>query len=235
MNSIAVTIAPIVFAIGAGLITYAGGRCALGLADRTPLLLDFTAGAVIGAVLFDLLPEAVSLSGTTAFSSLLDAFAIGFLLYLALNRISGAGPFAQHVAPASLTFHSLLDGAGIGLAFHASPHSGLMVGVAVLAHDLADGINTVGLGLVRGSRRTAGYWLCANSAAPLAGALVGIQIPLEQSTTGLVLAGLCGGLFYLGASEILPRASAAGGQLRGALSTSVGMLSLFLIMLGLPQ
>lgn len=40
--------------------------------------------------------------------------------------------------------HSLLDGMGIGFASQIDARAGWLVALAVLTHDLADGVNTVG-------------------------------------------------------------------------------------------
>ena len=63
---------------------------------------------------------------------------------------------AGHLGPASLTAHSLLDGLGIGLAFQVAPAIGVVVAVAVLAHDVADGVNTVTLSLSGGGGQRPG-------------------------------------------------------------------------------
>jgi ZIP family zinc transporter len=44
---------------------------------------------------------------------------------------------------AGLSLHSFIDGLGIGLAFHLGTSTGLLVFLAVVTHDFADGMNTV--------------------------------------------------------------------------------------------
>ena len=44
-----------------------------------------------------------------------------------------------------LSIHSFIDGLGIGLAFHLSTSTGLLVFIAVVSHDFADGMNTAGI------------------------------------------------------------------------------------------
>ena len=57
---------------------------------------------------------------------------------------------------AGLSLHSFIDGLGIGLAFGLDTTTGVLVLVAVLAHDFADGLNTVGFILSQsGDRRKA--------------------------------------------------------------------------------
>jgi len=68
--------------------TFAGGLFALWLKDKLHLVLGFSAGAVIGVAFFDLLPEAIDL-GQPFHSpeAIMSWAALGFLIYLALDRI----------------------------------------------------------------------------------------------------------------------------------------------------
>src|SRR4051794_34459492 len=132
--------------------TMLGGTCALVWRDKLHLVLGFSAGAVLGVALFDLLPESFDLAQHQYPASTITlAIAAGFFGYLFLNRVllhpdehDGVGNRRRGaVGAASLSLHSFLDGVGIGLAFHVSTSVGLIVGAAVLAHDFSDGINTV--------------------------------------------------------------------------------------------
>lgn len=59
------------------------------------------------------------------------------------------------VGATSLSFHSFLDGVGIGLAFQVSATVGVVVAATVLIHDFSDGINTVNIVLKNtGNRAT---------------------------------------------------------------------------------
>ena len=49
------------------------------------------------------------------------------------------------VGRVSLALHSLMDGLGIGFAFQVSQSTGWLVAAAVLAHDMADGANMIGI------------------------------------------------------------------------------------------
>jgi zinc transporter ZupT len=64
-----------------------------------------------------------------------------------------------------LRVHSLLDGMSVGLAFQASREVGIIVTIAVLAHDFSDGINTMNLVLRNGGTRARAFrWLLLRAA-----------------------------------------------------------------------
>lgn len=193
----------------AGLATLAGGWLALRYADRIHLVLGFSAGAVIGVALLDLLPEAITLGGRGAWPVTTMA-AAGFLAYLVVDRaflIAGGGEAGHrgHFGAGSLTAHSVLDGLAIGLGFQVSPAVGAVLAIAVLAHDLADGMNTVNLSLAAAAgRRTAGRWLIADAAAPMVGIAASRLISVGPGVLAQLMAIFAGFFLYIGASELLP-------------------------------
>src|ERR671933_804703 len=81
---------------------------------------------------------------------------------------------------AGLSIHSFIDGLGIGLAFGLDTTTGVLVFIAVAAHDFADGLNTVSFVLSQsGDRRLAGRWLRIDAIAPLLGAIVGSSLDVS--------------------------------------------------------
>ena len=70
-----------------------------------------------------------------------------------------------------LSAHSFVDGLGIGLAFGLDTATGVLVFIAVISHDFADGLNTVSFVLSQSEdRRKAKRWLAIDAVAPLVGA-----------------------------------------------------------------
>ncbi len=221
------------------LSTYMGGLFALRLKDRLHLILGFSAGAVIGVALFDLLPEALELAGSSYKAGTILAFtAIGFALYLVLDRFiffhthddHGNHPQKGNFGAGSLSFHSFLDGMGIGLAFQVSPLVGAVVAAAVLAHDFSDGINTVSQVLKNGgTRRKALNWLFVDAIAPALGVLSTSFFTIPNDRLGILLALFAGFFLYIGATGLIPESHHEHPMRLTTLMTLLGMASLYFI------
>ena len=205
--------------------TMLGGLLALSLTTCRNLVLGVSAGAVIGVGFFDLLPEALRLGGPRV----LAAAGAGYFLYLVFDRI-----LARHddceadmrrgaLGAASFSTHSLLDGFGIGLAFQAGAGVGLVVAAAVLAHDFADGLNTVNV-ITRngGARRAALRWLTVDALAPLAGAALSLVVRLPPGLLPYLLAAFGGFFLYIGSADLLPEALKSGPRVPTALAVLTG-------------
>jgi zinc transporter ZupT len=196
--------------------TMLGGTFALFRRDRLHLILGFSAGAVLGVALFDLLPESFDLAKNHYAAAMVTLLvAVGFFSFMFLNRLVLLHPEddADDAAPrrsgalgaASLSLHSFLDGVGIGLAFKVSAAVGSVVAAAVLAHDFSDGINTVTVVLKsRGRDVRALRWLTVDALAPVLGVASTYLFTLSPATLGIVLALFCGFFLYIGASDLLP-------------------------------
>src|SRR6478735_1038023 len=185
-------------ALGAFLMTLAGGWVAQRVSDRRHLVLGFAGGLMLGVVGLDLLPEAVEAAGGLLFGvpAALLLFVGGFLTAHLVERslavrqaAHGAGeervPQVGLTAAAAMVGHSLMDGVALGAAFQVGGGMGAAVALAVITHDFADGFNTYTITSLYGNaRRKALLMLYADALAPLVGAA----------------------LLYLAAAEILPEA-----------------------------
>lgn len=208
----------LLIALGALAATMTGGLLALKLKGKLPLVMGFSAGAVIGVAFFDLGPEALDAGmGHYTPRTLLAVAALGFFLYTGLDRLVArhdcegqANPARGLVGAASFSAHSLLDGFAMGVAFQASHEIGLIVAAAVLAHDFADGLNTVNVVMKNGgTRRFALRWLAVDAAAPLVGAGLSLLLTPDRSLLALLLALFCGFFLHIGASGLLPESHRA--------------------------
>jgi len=229
----------ILVALATIISTFLGGLFALRLKDKLHLILGFSAGAVLGVALFDLLPESIELSRSYDVRFVTLLIAVGFVAYLILDRsfsIHSHGDKCEkplhrgRLGAATLCVHSFLDGFGIGLAFKVSPAVGWVVAAAVLSHDFSDGINTVGMILKnRGQHKEAILWLLLDALAPAIGVLSTLFFAVNQSTLGLTLAVFTGLFLYIGASDLIPESHHRHPGIWTTIMTVLGAAVLYLI------
>jgi ZIP family zinc transporter len=229
------TLLPILFGAAASAATLAGGLLALRMRQRIVLVLGLTAGVVLGVAIFDLVPEALELGrGWSSPRLLVGWLAVGLGLYMLLDRVLGRterlpARWRAHLGPATLTLHSFMDGVGIGLAFQIDKQAGWLVALAVLTHDIADGVNTVSLCLAAQAEDAARRWLVLNGAAPLLGVLTGLSIAISPAMLAPLLAIFAGVFLYIGACELVPRSHALDPRLRTTLASLAGMALMFVV------
>lgn len=218
--------------------TLIGGRIGLKFSDRLPTLMALTGGVVVAVALLDVLPEGLKgVDDANLSTALVAAGFLGFFLVERLlvlhNRDEAmaalAGEQVGILGAAGLSIHSFLDGLGIGFAFGVDSTTGLLVFLAVVSHDFADGLNTVSYVLRRsGNRQAAIRWLTIDALAPLLGAIVGTQASISDQDLGYVLCVYCGIFLYIGAADLLPEAHAQASWARVAL-TAAGFALIFAV------
>ncbi|GGV76736.1 hypothetical protein GCM10015535_09110 [Streptomyces gelaticus] len=230
-------------ALGAFLMTLAGGWVAQRVTDRRHLVLGFAGGLMLGVVGLDLLPEAVDAAGEPVFGvpAALLLFVGGFLLahlverLLAVRRAAhGAGeervPQVGLTAAAAMVGHSLMDGIALGAAFQVGAGMGAAVALAVITHDFADGFNTYTITSLYGNaRHKAVFMLFADALAPIVGAATTLLFTLPEELLGCYLGFFGGALLYLAAAEILPEAHHAHPARSTLLCTVAGVGFIWLV------
>ena len=222
------------------LSTLAGGFVALRLHRDLHTLIALTGGVVVAVALFDVLPEALEAIDDPY--RVMAVVGLGFLLFfvaeraLVLHHRDDADQVRAHArvgvfGAAGLSAHSFIDGLGIGLAFGVNTATGLLVFLAVIAHDFADGLNTVSFILRQsGNRAQAIRWLAIDAIAPLLGAVVGASLAISQEHLGYLLALYAGFFLYMGATDLLPEAHQHPSRARVGL-TVIGFAAVFALTL----
>lgn len=197
--------------------TMTGGVVALRMAHSLPTVIALSGGIVVAVALFDVLPEAIELlpDDPKAIGGLMGA---GFLTFFLFERIlvlhhrdEPADARAHHqvgtFGALGLSAHSFIDGLAVGLAFGADTSTGVLVLVAVLAHDFADGLNTVSFVLSQSQNRPQAIrWLVTDAVAPLLGVTVGALLNVSDAALGHLLSFYAGFFLYMGATDLLPEA-----------------------------
>ena len=204
-------------------------------------MIALSGGIVVAVALFDVLPEAIDLlpDDSKAIGALMGAGFLTFFLFeraLVLHHRDEPADARAHgqvgtFGALGLSAHSFIDGLAVGLAFGASTSTGVLVLVAVLAHDFADGLNTVSFVLNQSQDRPQAIrWLAIDAVAPLFGATVGALINVSDATLGHLLSFYAGFFLYMGATDLLPEAHEHASWDRVAL-TLLGFGAIFLISL----
>lgn len=234
----------VIVALGAFLMTLAGGWTAQRVTDRRHLVLGLVGGLMLGVVGLDLLPEALHAAGDEIFGVPLALllFVTGFLVAHVVERLLAVRQAAHGAedgvrvpqvgltAAAAMVGHSLADGVALGAAFQIGGGMGVAVALAVITHDFADGFNTYTLTRLYGNdRRKALMMLFADAVAPVVGAASTLLFTLPEEPLGAYLGFFGGALLYLAAAEILPEAHHKHPALSTLMCTVGGVAGIWLV------
>jgi ZIP family zinc transporter len=208
-----------VWALSAFVMTLAGGAFAFRYRRYLLYIMAASSGLLIGVAFLDLLPEVTELAHEHAIAmrSLMVTVILGFVAIFLLEKLTIIHSEKQHDLPGhhhnvglvgaiGLSFHSFLDGLAIGVGFQAGTKVGFVVLLAVIAHDFADGLNTVTFMLATRNSHWRTYGLLGVDAlAPVAGALCANLVHITPYLLAFQLSFFAGFLLYLGASDLLPQ------------------------------
>ncbi|HZW38125.1 MAG TPA: ZIP family metal transporter [Ignavibacteriaceae bacterium] len=178
-------------------------------------LISFSAGALLGAAIFTLLPE--SSEGIGLFELLLSALS-GYLLFFFISK------YFSHVCPAcaashfderttkkfseivmtlfiALSIHSLLDGVAVSTTGSTSSHPNNSVFAAILTHKFPEGLALAALMLSSNYKpRKILLYVALVESVTIIGAILGFYI-FESSISFTILsaitAHIAGGFIYL--------------------------------------
>ena len=224
----------------------------LGRRSRSDGMLSFSAGVMLGAAFFHMLPEAVEGAGMRAIPWVLVGFLFLFLLerYVLVHVCAepGAAPHvhlhgeADHGATGcevhtlglaaflGLSLHTLVDGFALGAA-SSEERLGFLVFLAILAHKIPSSFSLSAILRAEGySRRRA---LAMNAAfalmVPLGAGLYVLVSDLvhTETFTAFALAASAGTFLHLSLSDILPdlhRRAASRMRLSGLLLIGVSAM-----------
>ena len=208
------------------------------------LLLGMTAGIILGVIAFDLFPEIINLVGKLGVDPLLPmiSMVVAFLIFHIAEKTilihhSHEDEYGSHTHPhvgslqaGALIGHSFLDGVAIGLGFQVSGALGILVAIAVIAHDFSDGLNTVALMLRhKNTERKTIWFLVMDSLAPVLGGFSTLLFTLSEKHLLIYLGFFTGFLLYIGVSDILPEAHSKKSSLGTIIATIVGVLFIYFI------
>ena len=176
----------------------------------------FAAGALLAAVFFDLLPEALEFKeSSTVFLWVLIGVVVFFLLERRLGWFHHHHEHeneknAQHRLPTMLVIgdsvHNAIDGAAIAIAFLADPTLGLVTTIAVALHEIPQEIGDFGLLLKAGWEKK--RIIRINVLSAMSAVVAAMMVYFIGSSTEQIIApalGLISGmLLYISLSDVLP-------------------------------
>lgn len=208
----------IFFSLIGGVFSLIGGLLLLSHAKRAQTIATyatpFAAGALLAAAFVDLLPEASHMGDME--TALLFTM-IGILAFFFLERFlhwfhhhhehedENTDPTRALIIIGD-TVHNFIDGVAIAAGFLAGPTTGIVVTIAVAAHEIPQEIGDFGLLLHKGMKR--GKVVLVNILSALATVVAAVLFfQLGQSVTlpfGAVLGLVAGFFIYIAVSDIIP-------------------------------
>ena len=208
----------IIFSLLGSVVSLSGGILLLLSKHRDKLATyatAFAAGALLAAAFVDLIPEAFSIGDTQLvsygiFAGILLFFILeGGLHWFHRHRQNSEDKQTDPVVPLIIigdTVHNFIDGVAIAAGFLVSPSIGIIVTLAVAAHEIPQEIGDFGLLLKRGVKR--GKVLLFNALSAVAttvGAIIFFTIGQNNEFEIAPVLGIIAGFFiYVAVSDIIP-------------------------------
>jgi zinc and cadmium transporter len=195
----------------AGTLLFAAGITRF--AGWLPHVIPFAVGAMTGAALFHLLPEALA-AGRASPGAIAIAVLGGMLAFVVLERLThrrsdelpdGAGPRAVlTLSIASDALHNLVDGVLVAATFLTDPALGVITAGAVALHELPRELGTFALCVAGGlSIRRALLVNAATAALALGGALAVISLGDAATQFAIRMLPVAAGAFLYLAGSIV--------------------------------
>ena len=188
-------------------------------------LVSFASGAILGASLFDLVPETIELVET---ESAVIYVALGFIFFYLLERsvywYHGHGHFHEggHVSMSEMDaragvkgftylnivgdgVHNLIDGMVIGASFIASIPVGLAATIAIAFHELPQEIGDFAVLVYGGFKRMTALAINFLTALTAMGGVILVYVIFtSEQFLGFLLGFAGGGFTYISAAELIP-------------------------------
>lgn len=187
-------------------------------------LVSFAAGVMLATAFLDLMPEAISLT-----KGALWAVLLGILIFYVLQQSINIHPCHDEechlhnlgiLSLAGLTFHSLIDGIAIAVGFGVSASIGMVTTLAVILHEVPEGITATSILMYAKMPRAKVIWYSALVAAstPLGAVLFYPFVKgIPEKMLGLLLAFAAGSFIYVAASDLIPQTHKAKNKLNAAI------------------
>ena len=181
--------------------------------EYSTYLISLAAGVLLGSAFFSIIPESLELN-----SNSLAVVLIGFLLFYLMEHLFIVHGFHHDVKEhrkhaigytsiIGLAVHSVVDGFAIGIGFEIANAIGLIVAIAVILHELPEGITAMTVLIHSGIKKwTAMLYSMIVAVATPAGAIFAYYFldELGKAALGSLFAIAAGSFIYIGASDLIP-------------------------------
>ncbi|HLW73528.1 MAG TPA: ZIP family metal transporter [Gammaproteobacteria bacterium] len=185
-----------------------------------PRLVSFAVGALLGAAFLDLLPEALHGAAPAQVQGVGLAIALGVLGFFLLEKLAfwhhgheghlDHDELRRHAAGTMILvgtgLHNLMDGVLLGATFLSSVHLGVVLAIAIIAHQIPQQVGDISVLLAGGVRRGRALLLSALSGATMVVGGVGAWFLLGavQGYLPYVLAIAAASLIYVAVADLIP-------------------------------
>jgi len=173
-------------------------------------LVAFAAGALLGAVFLDIMPEMVA-EGATNFIYVLGGICVFYVLEQVLlwhHHRYGAHDSHPYVYLIMMgdTIHNFVDGAAIAVSFLINVPLGIVTTLAVFFHEIPQEIGDFGVLISAGfSKRKALLWNGASSVVAIAGAVMAWSLSSQITQFSVpLLAFAAGNFIYIAGADLIP-------------------------------
>ena len=189
-----------------------------------PHLVSFATGALLGAALLALLPDAIVAAGPGHTQGIGIALVAGIIAFFMLEKMvlwrhchadpcEAHAPQDHHRKRASATlilwgdgFHNVLDGVLIAAAFLTDVHLGIVTAVAVFAHEIPQEVGNLAVLLHGGMTRRRGFLLniVINLTSVIGAALGYFLLASTQPALPYALAVAAASFLYVAVADLIP-------------------------------
>ncbi|MDE2091370.1 MAG: ZIP family metal transporter [Gammaproteobacteria bacterium] len=190
-----------------------------------PRLVSFSIGALLGAAFLDLLPEAMHAAGPERVQGIGLALALGVLGFFLLEKLAfwhhghGSDELDTEAHPDRLRqkavgtlivigtgLHNFLDGILLGASFLTDIRLGVVLAIAVIAHQIPQQVGDISVLLVAGVSRGRALLLSALSGGTmvLGGIVSWAFLAHAQAYIPYVLAITAASLIYIAVADLIP-------------------------------